>query len=1208
MSANGSPASPPELWRHSAPESTQIYQFMNATAKKHGITLDNYDALWKWSISEPAKFWQDIWLYTAIKAHKAYNHVMGSETLLFPRPQFFEGARLNFAENLLYPANSPDEDSLAIIGATEVDREYVSWRELRERVRQCANALRGVGLQEGDRVAGFLGNHANTVVAMLATTSIGAFWTGVSPDTGVHAVLERLKQIEPKVLFADNASLYNGKMHSAVVKTSQIVAELPKLEKLVVFPTVQSLQIDLKQVSPLHGKAYTYPDFLATANSPEAPLEFASLPPEHPVYILYSSGTTGAPKPIVHGSLGTLLQHKKEHVLHCDIRPGDRLFYFTTTTWMMWHWLVSGLASGATIVLYDGSPFRPLDSEGGNGEMAMPRLTDELKITHFGTSAKYLSILEQAALNPRAHPHRPVSLQTLKAIFSTGSPLAPSTFEYVYSSIHPDIMLGSITGGTDILSLFCSGCPILPVYKGEIQCRSLAMAVSVYDYAGNDVSDSGDPGDLVCTRPFPAQPVMFWPPGPVGAEKYRKSYFDVFGPSVWHHGDFVRVNPQTGGVVMLGRSDGVLKPAGVRFGSAEIYNILLKHFADEVEDSLCVGRRRDGIDTDETVVLFVKLAFERESLPADLAARIQATIRKELSPRHMRRSVLRAVESAKPLTRLPRSASRGLSTVNDGSKDPAELDQITTLPNGIRVATESLPGPFAGVGVYVDAGSRYEDESLRGVSHIMDRLAFKSTKSRTSDEMQETIESLGGNIQCASSRESLMYQSASFNSAVPTTLGLLADTIREPMITDEEVMQQLVTAEYEIGEIWSKPELILPELVHTAAYKDNTLGNPLLCPRERLEEINRSSIEEYRKAFFRPERMVVAFAGVPHHDAVKLTEQLFGDIRPAPGSGKGQEKGPSLTGTGVNTKLAEGEVPAVPQFSPTSTAASTPVASSSDSGILSKLPFLKNFASENTASSYESSQPLDLNKPSHYTGGFLTLPPIPPPANPMLPRLSYIHLAFEALPISDPDIYALATLQTLLGGGGSFSAGGPGKGMYSRLYTNVLNQHGWVESCIAFNHGYTDSGIFGISASCSPTRTTQMLEVMCRELQALTLDTGYTALQPQEVNRAKNQLRSSLLMNLESRMVELEDLGRQVQVHGRKIGVKEMCKHIESLTVKDLRRVARKVFGGQVHNKGQGTGKPTVVLQEGELEGFKLKPFAWEEIQGRIARWKLGRV
>ncbi|PYI29611.1 acetoacetate-CoA ligase [Aspergillus indologenus CBS 114.80] len=636
MATNGDDSK--ELWRHSSPHTTQIHDFIKTVNREHVLSLESYNDLWEWSIAEPAKFWEQVWNYTAIVAHQPYSRALSSEQLLFPRPKFFDGSKLNFAENLLYPASSPDEDAVAVIAATESDREYVSWKELRNRVRECANALKEAGLQVGDRVAGFLGNHTNTVVAMLATTSIGAFWTGVSPDTGVHAVLERLKQIEPKILFADNASLYNGKVHGADAKLREIVPGLPKLELLVVFRTVDSFEFKLEEVKPLQGKVASYDSFLANVQDAAAPLNFASLEPDHPVYILYSSGTTGAPKPIVHGALGTLLQHKKEHVLHCDIRPGDRVFYFTTTTWMMWHWLVSGLASGATIVLYDGSPFRPFDAEGGSGEMAMPRLIDELQISHFGTSAKYLSILEQASLNPTKHPHRPVSLQTLKAIYSTGSPLAPSTFEYVYTNIKADIMLGSITGGTDILSLFCGSCPILPVYKGEIQCRCLGMAVSVYDYAGNDISASGEPGDLVCTRPFPAQPVMFWPPGPLGAEKYRKSYFDVFGPSIWHHGDFVRVNPQTGGVTMLGRSDGVLKPAGVRFGSAEIYNILLKHFAEEVEDSLCIGRRRDGIDTDETVVLFVKLlppGAAYEVISADLAARIQATIRKELSPRHV---------------------------------------------------------------------------------------------------------------------------------------------------------------------------------------------------------------------------------------------------------------------------------------------------------------------------------------------------------------------------------------------------------------------------------------------------------------------------------------------------------------------------------------------------------------------------------------------
>jgi len=471
--------------------------------------------------------------------------------------------------------------------------------------------------------------------------------------------------------------------------------------------------------------------------------------------------------------------------------------------------------------------------------------------------------------------------------------------------------------------------------------------------------------------------------------------------------------------------------------------------------------------------------------------------------------------------------------------------------------------------------------------------------------MVESIESLGGNIQCASSRESLMYQAATFNSAVPTTVGLLAETIRDPLITEDEVQQQLETADYEIGEIWSKPELILPELVHMAAYRDNTLGNPLLCPKERLHLINKSVVEAYRKEFYKPERMVVAFAGVNHDEAVRLAEQYFGDMQKGTGP-KAVETHNEPVGTYTHS---HSDAPN-PQFAAPGTAPQSPTK------LLSKIPFFKNIstsassqASLNTTFDPSSLQypPIDTNLPSIYTGGFLTLPPLPIPLNPALPRLSHIHIAFEALPISSPDIYACATLQTLLGGGGSFSAGGPGKGMYSRLYTNIMNQFSWAESCIAFNHSYTDSGLFGIAASCRPDQVAQMLEVMCRELDALGHDTGYMALKEGEVQRAKNQLRSSLLMNLESRMVELEDLGRQVQVHGRKVGVKEMCEKIEKVTVHDLRRVARQIFGGGVQNVGGGSGAPTVVLQEGEAEGLRRRDFEWTEIQERIARWGLGR-
>ena len=441
-----------------------------------------------------------------------------------------------------------------------------------------------------------------------------------------------------------------------------------------------------------------------------------------------------------------------------------------------------------------------------------------------------------------------------------------------------------------------------------------------------------------------------------------------------------------------------------------------------------------------------------------------------------------------------------------------------------------------------------------------------------------------------------MYQSATFNNAVPNTLGLLAETIRDPQITDEEVQQQLETADYEIQEIWAKPDLIIPELLHMAAYRDNTLGNPLLCPKDRLSHITRGLIEKYRSSFFKPERIVVAFAGTKHDEAVRLAEQYFGDMKKSP-----QEvEQPAATSTYISPEAQQ--QPQKP--------------SSFGSRILSKIPF-NNFSTSASQSATVSPldpsllQPapkFDLNQPSHYTGGYLALPKLPVPQNSLSIPLSYIHLAFEAVPISSDDIYALATLQTLLGGGGSFSAGGPGKGMYSRLYTNVLNQHGWVESCVAFNHSYTDSGLFGIAAACEPGRVGHMVDVMCRELQSLTLDTGYSRMQQAEVNRAKNQLRFSLLMNLESRLVELEDLGRQVQVHGRKVGVKEMCAKIDALTVDDLRRVAKQVFSGQVHNNGNGTGAPTVVIQESEdPDGRHKKQIHWEDVQSRISKWELGR-
>ncbi|KIW03845.1 acetoacetate-CoA ligase [Verruconis gallopava] len=616
-----------KLWEHNDPRSTPMYAFMQDVNKKYGLHLSTYDELYRWSVDNIGKFWGEVWSFTGVRASKPFDKVVDEAAPMFPRPSWFSGARLNFAENLLFPAASVADSDLAVIAATETSREIVTWRELRDRVRDCQAAMMAVGVRENDRVAGYVANHTNALVAMLATTALGAIWTAVSPDTGVHAVYERLEQIAPVLLFTDNASFYNGKAHPVLPKVAELCAKLPSLAAVTVFQTVPQASLDLSDVRTACKNVYSYEQFVALCTW-EPKLQFSQLPPDHPVYILYSSGTTGAPKCIVHGAIGTLIQHKKEHALHCSIKPGSRLFYFTTCTWMMWHWLVSGLASGATLVLYDGSPFRYRDSAGQSmaDDMAMPRLIEEYGITHFGTSAKYLSVLEQKNVTPRST----LSLKTLEAIYSTGSPLAPSTFQYVYRAFPPTLNLGSITGGTDIISLFGAPSPLSPVYVGEIQKPGLGMAIQAWSPEGKNITMTGEEGDLVCVKPFPSQPVTFW--GATGETKYRASYFEHF-EGVWHHGDFVRFNPATLGLVMLGRSDGVLKPQGVRFGSAEIYNVVLKHFPEDVADALCVGRRRET-DTDETVVLFLKME-DGKRFDAELVDKVKATVRKELSARHV---------------------------------------------------------------------------------------------------------------------------------------------------------------------------------------------------------------------------------------------------------------------------------------------------------------------------------------------------------------------------------------------------------------------------------------------------------------------------------------------------------------------------------------------------------------------------------------------
>ncbi|KAI1170378.1 acetoacetate-CoA ligase-like protein [Nemania sp. FL0916] len=611
-----------ELWRHPDPHSTPMFAFLRHVRDKYRVDIDGYPALYAWSVRNLSEFWAEVWQFCGIRASRSYSEVLSPDAPIFPRPVFFAGASLNFAENLLFPPNVQiDESCTAVITATELDDQprTTSWVQLREAVRQCSGALRAAGVRPKDVVAGFVSNHAEALVAMLSAAAVGAIWTGISPDNGVSAVLDRLVQIEPKVLFVDNGTVYNSKPWSAIDKAVQIISELKTLQLVVLIKNISLAQSQAQDIKSTDThRVAEYEAFLASCPAGE-PLTFEQLPPAHPLYVLYSSGTTGLPKAIVHTALGTLIQHKKEHILHCSMGVASRLLYYTTTSWMMWHWSVSALACGSSLVLYSGSPFKP------HGYLSLPRLLSSLRVTHFGTSAAYLTTLEANHIYPASS----LDLSHLQAIYSTASPLPPSTFSFVYKAFPSQINLGSITGGTDIISLFGAPCPLLPVHVGQIQCAGLGMAIDVVDSVSGERTP-GEDGELVCTKPFPCQPLTFW--GPNGNEKYKASYFERFD-GFWYHGDFVRIDVHTGGLTMLGRSDGVLKPSGVRFGSAEIYNILAKFFGGEIEDAVCVGRRRET-DHDETVCLFVVMCEGRVFSDA-LSVKIQQTIRTELSPRHV---------------------------------------------------------------------------------------------------------------------------------------------------------------------------------------------------------------------------------------------------------------------------------------------------------------------------------------------------------------------------------------------------------------------------------------------------------------------------------------------------------------------------------------------------------------------------------------------
>jgi len=619
-----------------------LTRFMRYVQERYGVAAPDYAALYDWSIRDPERFWHGVWGFCGVIAATQGDVVLLDRDKM-PGARWFPHARLNFAENLLHRR---DRGTAVVFWGEDRVKSRVTYAELYAETSRFAQALRAAGVVAGDRVAGYLPNLPGSIIAMLATTSMGAIWSSCSPDFGVQGVLDRFGQIEPKVLVAADGYFYNGKTIDVLPRIAEIVAHMPSVEKVVVIPHTQ--RAPALDHAP---RAIDVHAFLAPYRPRE--IKFERLPFNHPLYIMYSSGTTGVPKCIVHGAGGTLLQHLKEHVLHADLRAGDRLFYFTTCGWMMWNWLVSALGARATVLLYDGSPFI------GDGNILFD-YADAERMNVFGTSAKYLDAAAKLGLTPRT-THR---LKSLRTILSTGSPLAPESFDYVYRDIKRDVQLSSISGGTDLIASFAMANPLLPVWRGELQCRGLGLKVEVYDEDGRPVT--GQKGELVCTAPFPSMPIGFWN-DPDGA-RYRAAYFEKF-PGVWCHGDYVELTPR-GGLVIYGRSDAVLNPGGVRIGTAEIYRQVEQ--LEEVLESLAIGQQWNN---DVRIVLFVRLR-EGRVLDAPLIDRIRQQIRDNTTPRHVPAKVVQVAD-------IPRTISGKIS----------ELAVRETL-HGRRVSnTEALANP-----------------------------------------------------------------------------------------------------------------------------------------------------------------------------------------------------------------------------------------------------------------------------------------------------------------------------------------------------------------------------------------------------------------------------------------------------------------------------------------------------------------------------------
>ena len=628
---------------------------MRCVSARRGLPLRDYDELYAWSLSSPEAFWTELARFADVRATWGAGPVIENPAAL-PGARFFADTQLNFADNLL---RYQDEQPALVFRNERGLRRSLSYRELRAEVVRIAAGLRAAGVAAGDRVAGYLPNIPEAAIAMLAAASVGAIWSSCSPDFGVHGVLDRFGQIAPKVLFTADGYYYAGKRLDSLGPMSEALAKLTAVERVVVVPYLDP-EPPLAALGAAAARASRWQQF-GTAG---APALFSALPFNHPLYILYSSGTTGVPKCIVHGAGGTLLQHQKEHLLHTDLRRSDRLFYFTTCGWMMWNWLMSGLATGATLVLYDGSPFHP-------GPDSLWRMAQEERLTVFGTSAKYLSSLQKSAYIPATS----VDLTALHTLLSTGSPLLPEGFDFVYRAVKADLLLASISGGTDIVSCFALGCPLRPVHRGEIQCRGLGMAVEVFDEAARPLREAR--GELVCTAPFPSMPLGFWN-DPQDA-RYRAAYFERF-PGVWHHGDYAAITAHDG-LIIYGRSDAVLNPGGVRIGTAEIYSAV--ESLPQIAEALAVGQDWNG---DVRVVLFVRLQGGAQ-LDEALRKEIRTTIRTHTTASHVPAKIIAVPDFPRTLsgklTELAvRNVIHGLPVKNvDALANPGALEYFRELPD-----------------------------------------------------------------------------------------------------------------------------------------------------------------------------------------------------------------------------------------------------------------------------------------------------------------------------------------------------------------------------------------------------------------------------------------------------------------------------------------------------------------------------------------------